>query len=149
MKVTSKNGKDIIKKYEGFRAAAYVCPAGVVTIGYGTTKINGNPVSENMKITTAEANVLLDEDLFIFEKHVNDLVKVDLTQNQFDALVSFVYNVGPGAFKKSTLLKKLNLEDYEGAANEFPRWNKANKKVLPGLTRRRATEKELFENGIS
>ena len=149
MKVTSKNGKDIIKKYEGFRAAAYVCPAGVVTIGYGTTKINGKPVSENMKITTAEANVLLDEDLFIFEKHVNDLVKVDLTQNQFDALVSFVYNVGPGAFKKSTLLKKLNLEDYEGAANEFPRWNKANKKVLPGLTRRRATEKELFENGIS
>ena len=141
---TSKEGKNIIKMYEGFKPFAYVCPAGVMTIGFGTTRINGEPVKEGMKITTDEANVLLDEDLFKFEEAINNLVEVELTQNQFDALASFVYNVGIGAFKSSTMLKKLNAEDYEGASKEFPRWNKSNKKVLPGLTRRRNAERELF-----
>lgn len=142
---TGKQGKDIIKMYEGFRAFAYLCPAGVMTIGFGTTRINGNPVLANQKVTVAEANMLLEADLKKFEDSVNNLVKVDLTQNQFDSLVSFVYNVGPENFKKSTLLKKINAEEYAEAAEEFLKWNKAGGKVLPGLTRRRAAEKALFE----
>lgn len=141
---TSKAGKDLIKLYEGFRSKAYVCPAGVPTIGFGTTKIQGKPVDMNMMITTDEANVLLDEDLVVFEDAVNSLVKVKLNQNQFDALVCFVYNVGSGNFKTSTLLKLLNQEKYDEAADQLLRWNKANKKELPGLTRRRNAERTLF-----
>jgi len=141
---TGKEGKNLIKKYEGFRSHAYVCPAGVNTIGFGTTVINGKPVPEGMKITLDEANVFLDADLYDFENGINSLVKVDLNQNQFDALVCFVYNIGLGAFKKSTLLRKLNGEDFDGASKEFLRWNKAGGKVLPGLVRRRESEMNLF-----
>ncbi|CAB4141207.1 COG3772 Phage-related lysozyme (muraminidase) [uncultured Caudovirales phage] len=144
MKKTSKVGRDLIKKYEGYSANAYVCPAGVATIGFGTTKIQGKPVQMGMKITTDEANAFLEEDLFVFEEAVNSLVKVDITQNEFDALVSFTYNVGIGAFKGSTLLKMLNQNKKSDAAEQFLRWNKANKKELPGLTRRRTAERELF-----
>ena len=141
---TGKEGKNLIKKYEGFRSHAYVCPAGVNTIGFGTTRINGKPVPENMKITLDEANVFLDADLYDFENGISSLVKVELNQNQFDALVCFVYNIGLGAFKKSTLLRKLNSEDFDGASKEFLRWNKAGGKVLPGLVRRRESEMNLF-----
>lgn len=144
MKKTSKVGRDLIKIYEGYSPNAYICPAGVVTIGFGTTKIQGKPVEMGMKITTDEANAFLEEDLFTFEEAVNNLVKVDLTQNEFDALVSFTYNVGIGAFKSSTLLKLLNQNKKTEAADQFFRWNKSNKTVLPGLTRRRAAERELF-----
>lgn len=147
MKKTSTAGKDLIKIHEGFRAKAYLCPAGVPTIGFGTTRIKGSPVQMNMIITTDEANVFLEEDLKDFENAVNTLVAVELTQNQFDSLVSFVYNVGIGNFRNSTLLRLLNQGKYKEAAQQFPRWNKANKKVLPGLTKRRNDEMNLFLKG--
>lgn len=120
---------------------AYKCPAGVYTIGYGHTK----GVKKGLKITKKEAEAFLREDIEQFENGVNKYVSVPLTQNQFDALVSFVYNVGLGAFKTSTMRKKLNTKDYAGAANEFLRWNKSNGVVLTGLIRRRNAEKTLFE----
>lgn len=141
---TGKEGKNVIKMFEGFSAFPYLCPAGVLTIGFGTTRVNGNPVSKNHRVTVDEANVLLEQDLKSFEKSINSLVKVELTQNQFDALVSFVYNLGAENFKKSTLLKKINASEFEEAAEEFLKWNKAGGKVLPGLTRRREAERTLF-----
>lgn len=142
---TGKEGKNLIKMYEGFKAFAYLCPAGVWTVGFGTTRINGQPVNEHHKVTVTEANVLLESDLKQFEDSINALVKVDLTQNQFDALVSFVYNLGAENFKKSTLLKKINVGEFSEAAEEFLKWNKAKGKILPGLTRRREAEKSLFQ----
>jgi lysozyme len=143
-KKTSDKGKAIIKEFEGFRAIAYLCQAGVWTVGYGTTRIGGKPVTENVKITTQEAELFLEQDLKVFEDAINQNVTVELTQNQFDALVSFVYNVGVGNFKKSTLLKKLNASNKAEAADELLKWNKANKVVSKGLTKRRKAERELF-----
>ena len=137
-------GKSLIKEFEGFRAQAYVCPAGVMTVGYGTTRIKGKLVKSGMKITTEEADVFLEEDLKNFEDAVNQSVLVELTQNQFDAIVSLVYNIGVGNFQKSTLLKKLNGGQYEDAAEQFLRWDKASGKSLPGLSRRRKAERKLF-----
>lgn len=133
--------KQAIKTAEGLRLTAYKDGGGVWTIGYGHT---GSDVREGLTIPLSEAERLLTRDLRVAEGHVNDAVKVKLTQNQFDALVSFVYNVGGGAFRSSTLLKLLNAGDYEGAANQFPRWNKDNGKVVNGLTNRRHEERELF-----
>jgi lysozyme len=141
---TGTRGKKLIKSFEGFRAIAYICPAGVPTIGYGTTRINGSRVKEGMKITSDEAEVFLEQDLKVFEDAINHNVLVEINQNQFDALVSFVYNVGIANFKKSTLLKKLNKGDYEEASNQLLRWTRAGGKVLNGLVRRREAEKELF-----
>ena len=137
---TSDVGIELIKKYEGCVLKAYKCPSGVWTIGYGHT----TGVKSGMKITKTQAVNYLKQDLSIYEKAVTDYVKVPLNQNQFDALVSFSFNCGVGALKTSTLLQKLNSSDYNGAANEFPRWNKSNGKVLNGLVRRRQEEKELF-----
>ncbi len=141
---TSTSGKNIIKEFEGFRAIAYLCPAGVWTVGYGSTRINGKPVGKGTKITTEEAEVFLEQDLKSFEDGVSQNVSIELTQNQFDALVCFVYNVGLGNFKKSTLLKKLNAGKLEDAAEEFLKWDKSKGKSLPGLTRRRKAERALF-----
>lgn len=141
---TSTFGKNIIKEFEGFRAIAYLCPAGVWTVGYGSTRINGKPVGKGTKITTEEADVFLEQDLKSFEDGVSQNVSIELTQNQFDALVCFVYNVGLGNFKKSTLLKKLNAGKLEAAAEEFLKWDKSKGKSLPGLTRRRKAERALF-----
>lgn len=141
---TGTRGKKLIKSFEGFRAIAYICPAGVPTIGYGTTRINGSRVKDGMKITSDEAEVFLEQDLKVFEDAINHNVLVEINQNQFDALVSFVYNVGIANFKKSTLLKKLNKGDYEEASNQLLRWTRAGGKVLNGLVRRREAEKELF-----
>ena len=141
---TSTAGKSIIKEFEGFRAIAYLCPAGVWTVGYGSTRINGKPVGKGTKITTEEAEVFLEQDLKSFEDGVSQNVSIELTQNQFDALVCFVYNVGLGNFKKSTLLKKLNAGKLEEAAEEFLKWDKSKGKSLPGLTRRRKAERALF-----
>ena len=141
---TGTRGKKLIKSFEGFRAIAYICPAGVPTIGYGTTRINGSRVKEGMKITSDEAEVFLEQDLKVFEDAINHNVLVEINQNQFDALVSFVYNVGIANFKKSTLLKKLNKGYYEEASNQLLRWTRAGGKVLNGLVRRREAEKELF-----
>jgi GH24 family phage-related lysozyme (muramidase) len=143
-KKSSDRGKAIIKEFEGFRAIAYLCQAGVWTVGYGTTRINGKLVTESVKITTEEAELFLEQDLKAFEDAVNQNVTVELNQNQFDALVSFVYNVGVGNFKKSTLLKKLNASKKTEAADEFLKWNRAAGVVSKGLTKRRKAERELF-----
>lgn len=143
-KKTGNLGKNIIKESEGLRVSSYLCPAGVWTVGYGTTRINGKPVEKGMKITTDEAERFLEQDLKVFEDAINQNVKVELTQNQFDALVSFVYNVGVANLQKSTLLKKINLGKFSEAADEFLKWNKAKGSVLAGLTKRRKAERELF-----
>lgn len=141
---TSDKGIALIKEFEGCKLAAYKCPAGVWTIGIGTTK----GVKSGMVITEGQAVDFLKRDLAIFEAAVNKLVKVEISQAQFDALIAFAYNVGEGALSKSTLLKKLNAGDAKGAAAEFSKWNKAGGKALAGLTRRRAAESALFLSGI-
>ncbi|MDF7667444.1 lysozyme [Orbaceae bacterium ESL0727] len=137
----SNNGKQLIKSFESLQLSAYHCPAGILTIGYGHT---GN-VKLGQTISEREADCLLMQDLYQAENSINKLVKVPLSQNQYDALVSFVFNVGTMAFNKSTLLCQLNNRDYVSAANEFLRWNKANGVVLAGLVKRRQAEKMLFE----
>lgn len=132
----------LIKEFEGLRLEAYLCPAKKWTIGYGHTKT----AKPGMKITERGAEELLRQDLAWCEEAVRTGVKVPLTQNQFDALVSFVFNVGAGAFKRSTLLRLLNQGDYDGAASQFQRWNKAGGQVLKGLTRRRKAEAEKFRD---
>lgn len=143
---TSKAGLNLIKQFESFRAAPYLCSAGVPTIGYGTTVYpNGIKVKlSDQKITQQLSETFLQHHVNAIEKDVLSLVKVPLTQNQFDALVSFAYNVGLGAFQDSTLLKLLNAGDIDGASKQFERWNKAGGKVSNGLTRRRNAEKVLF-----
>lgn len=137
----SNKGVNLIKEFEGLELKAYKDSVGVLTIGYGST---GPHVTVDMTITESQAETLLKKDLSRFEKGVEDLVTVPLNQNQFDALVSFSFNLGLGNLKSSTLLRKLNSLDYIGAANEIPRWDKAGGKILKGLTRRRLAEKELF-----
>jgi lysozyme len=134
-------GKDIIRQSEGLRLKAYLCPAGKLTIGYGHT---GPDVKTGMTITEEDANTLLSRDLVAAEKAIGGAVSVTITDNQFSALVSFVFNLGAGNFCGSTLLKKLNANDVFGAADEFLRWNKVNGQVLAGLTRRREAERTLF-----
>lgn len=142
---TSQNGINLISSFEGCELKAYLCPAKVWTIGFGTTVYpNGVKVKKGDSYTLEQAKQFKAHDLKRFEKTVNDLVKVPLTQNQFDALVSLTYNIGTGAFEKSTLLKKLNAGDYQGAADQFTVWNKGGGKVLQGLVNRRAKEKEVF-----
>lgn len=143
---TSSNGIELIKGFEGFRNKPYKCPAGVATIGYGSTYYaDGTEVEMDDKpITSTEAESLLRHSLKGYEASVQKLVTVALTQGQFDALVSFVYNLGAGQLKGSTLLKKLNSGDYKGAAAEFDKWTHGGGKVLPGLVKRRAAEKALF-----
>ena len=137
----SEKGIDLIKQFEGCRFAAYKCPGGVWTIGYGHTGID---VSPDLEITQQEAERLLKSDLIIHCNNVEKLVKVPLNQNQFDALVSLEYNIGYGAFKNSTLLKLLNEKKYKEAAEQFERWKYEGGKVLAGLVRRREKEKALF-----
>ena len=136
----SERGLALIRQFEGLRLSAYRCAAGVLTIGWGATK----GVKMGMEITRDEADRLLLEDAQRFADHVKALVKVPLNQNQTDALVSFVYNVGPAAFGKSTMLKLINQGLLEDAANQFVRWNRAGDQVLAGLTRRRMAERDLF-----
>lgn len=128
-------------KHEGCKLKAYLCPANVWTIGYGHT---GSDVKEGMVITQAEAERLLLKDLDRFCAAVERLVTVPLNDNQFAALVSLCFNIGEGAFAKSTLLRKLNAKDIIGATQEFPKWNKGGGKVLPGLVKRREDEQRLF-----
>lgn len=140
MKISAK-GLGIIKQHEGLRLTGYLpTPQDVPTIGYGHTKT----AKLGMTITEKQAEDLLRSDIAWAEAAVNNSVVVPLNQNQFDALVSFVFNVGATAFNKSTMLRKLNQSDYEAAANEFKKWNKQKGRVLAGLTRRRAEEAELF-----
>lgn len=137
---TSERGLSLIKKYEGLRTNAYLCPANVWTIGYGHTK----GVRQGMMISHKDADKLLEQDLRYFESAVTSAVTVEISQNQFDALVSFAFNVGAGAFKGSTLLSLLNRKHYISAAEQFLRWTRGGGKVLPGLVKRRREEYELF-----
>lgn len=136
----SHNGVELIKKQEGCMLRAYQCPAGVWTIGYGHTKT----AWQGKTITYEQADELLQDDLQTFVNAINRLVKVDLTQNQFDALVSFAFNVGINAFEYSTLLRLVNKGNFRGAAEQFDRWCKVGKKRIEGLVTRRETEKALF-----
>ncbi|EQA9810009.1 lysozyme [Klebsiella oxytoca] len=145
---TSPEGIALIKGFEGCRLTAYPDPGtggAPWTIGYGwTLPVDGKPVRPGMTIDQATADRLLKAGLVSYESDVLKLVKVKLTQNQFDALLSFAYNVGSRALSTSTLLKKLNAGDIKGAADEFLRWNKSGGKVLNGLARRREAERALF-----
>lgn len=141
MKISQK-GIDLVKHFEGFRDKAYICPAGVLTIGYGHTK----NVTKGMVISEKEAEDLLKGDLEHSENVVNKLVEVEITQGMFDALVSFVFNLGEGNFGSSTLLKKLNSKDYYGASEEFQKWRLAGGKVMQGLVKRRSAERDLFNS---
>lgn len=136
----SPRGIELVKQFEGCKLTAYVCPAGVLTIGYGST---GPHVKAGMKIDGAQANTLLLKDLERFEAGVNRLSKKH-TQGQFDALVSFAFNLGLGNLERSTLLKLHNAGKHTEAADQFKRWNKAGGKVLAGLTRRREAEAALY-----
>ena len=140
MKISGE-GKALIKKFEGCELESYKCSAGVWTIGYGHTA----GVKEGNKINQEEAEELLTKDLEEFENYVTDLVKVDLTEEQFDALVAWTFNLGPSNLKNSTMLKVLNNSQYDKVPSEMKRWNKAGGEVLEGLMRRRDAEALLFE----
>ena len=139
---TSKTGIELIKAHEGLRLDAYLCPAGVPTIGYGHTY----NVKMGDRITEEQAERLLIGDLAVAEREVNRY-GLHLNQNQFDALVSFVYNIGAGNFRSSTLLKRLKADPNDpDIANQFKRWVYGGGKVLPGLVRRREEEAKLYFN---
>ncbi len=142
----SNNCTNLTVDSEGLELKPYLCPAKIPSIGYGSTSYpDGTRVTmQDKPITKARAIEILNYDLIRFEGYVNSYVKVPLTQNQFDALVDFTYNLGPGNLQSSTLLRKLNAGDYAGASAEFPSWVKGGGKVLPGLVTRRAKEQALF-----
>jgi lysozyme len=138
----------LIRKWEGFRTAPYQCSAGVWTIGIGTTRYpDGSPVTERSPdVTEAQALLLLKDYVHKqIEPKLSDLVGDLVNRNQYDALVSFIYNVGMGAFERSTMLRCIQAHMLVEASNEFLRWNKAGGKVLAGLIARRKDEKTLFE----
>jgi lysozyme len=143
---TGERGLKLIKEFEGCKLKAYQCPAGVWTIGIGSTHYgDGTPVTKNRTLPNEGAAIaLLAATIGQYEKAVND-VGVELTQNEFDALVCLCYNIGAGNFFKSTLVKMLKAgDDKAEIAKQFLRWDKAGGKPLAGLTRRRNAEAELF-----
>lgn len=142
---TSDDGIALIKNFEGVRLKAYDDGVGVWTIGVGHTK----GVKPGDVATMEQVDQWLREDLADAERDVNDLVKAPITQAQFDALVSFTFNVGGGAFERSTLVRKLNARDYDGAADEFLRWNRGGGSIMAGLTKRRVSERMLFITGAA
>lgn len=138
----SEDGIALIKEFEGISLRAYKDSVGIWTIGHGHT---GTEVCEGLEITEERAEEFLRADVHNAERCVERLVAVPLTQGEFDALVSFVFNLGCSRLRNSTLLRLLNDADYDGARNEFARWNKADGQVLAGLTRRREAEAKLFD----
>ena len=138
---TSPHGIALIKHLEGCETKAYQCSANVWTIGYGHTR----GVREGDEITEDKAEYLLLEDLKHFEGYVDRLVEVSLNQDQFDALVSWTFNLGPTNLKESTLLEKLNAGHYEEVPAQMARWNRSNGEILEGLKRRRAAEGLLWQ----
>lgn len=137
---------DLIKSFEGFRAHPYRCPAGIPTIGYGSTRYaDGRRVSmADPPITEQHAAELLRDTLSGYEEEVSRYVAVPLTQGQYDALVDFAYNAGAQNLRTSTLLRQLNAGNYSGAADEFLKWVHGGGKTLPGLVRRREAERRMF-----
>ena len=143
MRQINQDGLNLIKQWEGLRLQAYLCPANVWTIGYGHTLT----AKKGMSISEDEAVNLLRGDLAKFQRCVEDAVQVSLNDNQFAAIVSFCFNVGEGAFRGSTLLKKLNAGNFDAVPSELARWNKVGGKVSAGLTNRRAAEAGLWVKG--
>lgn len=137
----SNNCVELVKRFEGLKLSSYLCLAGKLTIGYGHT---GPDVKDNQTITADQATDMLRRDLIIANVLVRSLVKVSMTQGQEDALTSFVFNLGGGNLKTSTLLTKMNNGDAQGASEEFPRWCHAGGKTLSGLVQRRLAEQVLF-----
>lgn len=144
----SNNGIALIKRFEGCRLTAYPDPGtggDPWTIGYGWTgKVGGKPIRPGMKIDDATAERLLRTGVVSFDQAVSKMLKVSVTQNQYDALVSLAYNIGTRALSTSTLMKKLNAGDVKGAADAFLSWNRSGGKVMAGLTNRRKAEREVF-----
>lgn len=141
-------GIAIIKKYEGFSAEVYKCPADVPTIGYGSTwDINGDAVTmDHPPVTRDQAEELLRREISHVEHAVSILIVEDIDDNEYSSLCSFTYNVGSGNLQRSTLRMKLNRGDHDGAANEFWKWRRAGGRILAGLVRRRVSETALFES---
>jgi lysozyme len=138
-------GVALVKAFEGCKLTAYACPANVPTIGYGHTGPDVARTEIGVKtITQEDADILLAEDLAIVEMRVRRLLLLEPTSNQLAALVSFAYNCGTHNLRESTLLRLFNTGDIQGAADQFPRWNKAGGKVIPGLIARRDAERRLF-----
>lgn len=135
-----EKGLALIKQFESCKLEAYKCPAGILSIGYGST----DHVYDGMRITMEEAIRRLQDHLVPLEVQIEHLLKVPVTQPQFDALCCLAYNIGIGAFEHSTLLKRLNAADKAGAAQEFLAWDKVHGAPCPGLTRRREAERALF-----
>ena len=152
MMTASDRAKSLVKKFEGLVTKAYLCPAGVITIGYGhTATLDGRKLTINDSVTQAQADALLDSDLSNFSAsllHALDASEIVVNQNQFDALVSFAFNVGVHALVTSTLWKKMEQGDMEGAAKQFDRWVYAGGTKLQGLITRRKAERDLFETPI-
>lgn len=143
----NKAGRDLIKQFEGCKLKAYKCPAGLTTIGFGSTFYeDGTKVKEGDVITQARAEELLNNIVDDFAKQVDALVKSNVTANNFSALVSFAFNVGMGNFRRSTLLRKVNADPKDPSIKaEFLKWTRANNVVLKGLVRRREAEAKLYE----
>lgn len=141
----SNKGIEFIKRHEGFSSLPYLCSAGKETIGYGHVIKHGEQFP--CGLTEKQAEEILYDDLAEAEQCIFDNVNVDLLPNQFDALVSLIFNIGTNAFKKSTLLRMLNAEQYEEAGKQFLRWIYADGKIVYGLQKRREMEKKLFDGG--
>lgn len=151
MPVINDAALDLICDFEGWVPTWYRDPVGIWTVCFGHTDAAGEPkhaATSHKTFTKAEGRMILERDLAAVAAKVHSTVKVDLSPNQFGALVSLCYNIGNGAFGRSTLVKRLNKGDYEGAANEFERWVYAKGKKLNGLVRRRAAEATLFRSGV-
>ena len=146
MRHINERGIEMVKSFEGLALRPYVCAGGVNSVGYGATRSStGGPIDPDMEpISETEAEALLVRDLESSEGWVSRLIKTALTENQYFALTSFTFNVGAGALQRSTLRMKLNREEYQGAADEFPKWRIAGGRILAGLVRRRAAERKLF-----
>ena len=138
----SEAGLKLIKRHEGLRTRAYLCPAGVWTIGYGST---GAGIGPGLTISVEQAEARLKADLARFEEAVGRLA-LPASQNQYDALVSLVFNIGIEAFARSTLLRLHRAGDHRAAAAQFERWIQAGGRKLPGLVRRRAEERALYQS---
>jgi len=146
---TTLRGRKLIQHFEGYRSNAYLCTGNVWTIGWGSTKVKGVAVKKGDKITREDADKeFMDYIALNIDPVLNKLVKVPISQDQYNALASFLYNLGQGNLSKSTLLRKLNANDFAGAAKEFDKWVISGGKVTDGLVRRRKSERTLFETGV-
>lgn len=146
MRLPTQAGINLIKRWESFVPVPYLCSAGVWTIGYGCTRDSeGNPVTPRTpQVTEAEASAMLIREVEHFSVAVSRLIPVELSDGQFDALTSFTFNLGSGALQASTLRRRVNSGDYDGAAREFPKWCWAGGRKLTGLLNRRIAEQRLW-----